>query len=62
MGAYSTKTISRSKAVQMYNEKQKCRLSNEELEEELFKLYGDQTLYNYRVIDDEDYSGDLYDY
>lgn len=57
MGVYSTQNISRSEAIRQIQEeearrKQLDHLSNEELEERMFQLFGDRRLENYIVIND----------
>jgi len=62
MGIYSTLTISRSRALQFWKEKQNNpELSNKELEE-FIEPYLEKRLYNCIVIDDDYYkSGEDHD-
>jgi len=50
MGIQSTLTIKRSYAVYLWQQKQECRLTNEELENFL-----EETFDNYTVLDDDLY-------
>lgn len=54
MSIYSTRTISRSEAEEMYRAKKNVRLDNEDLGNELDRLYSNETLNNYIVVNDED--------
>lgn len=52
MGAYSTVTLTRQQAIDKINSLDVESLTNEELENILFAMYGDREVHNYGIINE----------